>query len=190
MKTNLEEWNVEDPDFWEKKGKKVAYRNLWLSIPALLLSFAVWMMWSIITTKMKEFNFHFGMITPDMSEAMVKEQLAVINNLYYTLPAIAGLAGATLRIPNSFLIALGGGRNVVFTTTTLLLIPAFGVGYALSDQNTPYLTFAILALLSGFGGGNFASSMSNISYFFPKRIQGKILNLLEFKFAQLSTQNL
>lgn len=177
MKTNLENWDVEDPVFWEEKGKKIAYKNLWLSIPALLLSFAVWMMWSIITTKMKEYNFHFGMITPGMSEDMIREQLARINNLYYTLPAIAGLAGATLRIPNSFLIALGGGRNVVFTTTTLLLLPAFGVGYALSDQSTSYVTFAILALLSGFGGGNFASSMSNISYFFPKRIQGTSLGL-------------
>lgn len=177
MRINLDEWNVEDPVFWKKKGKKIAYKNLWLSIPALLLSFAVWMMWSIITTKMKEYNFHFGMISPDMSEEMVREQLAVINNLYYTLPAIAGLAGATLRIPNSFLIALGGGRNVVFTTTTLLLLPAFGVGYALADQSTPYFTFAVLALLSGFGGGNFASSMSNISYFFPKRIQGTSLGL-------------
>ena len=172
MKINIDKWDVEDPEFWETKGKKIAYKNLWLSIPALLLSFAVWMMWSIITTKMKEFNFHFGMITPDMSEEMVREQLAVINNLYYTLPAIAGLAGATLRIPNSFLIALGGGRNVVFTTTTLLLLPAIGVGIALSNQDTSYFTFAALALLSGFGGGNFASSMSNISYFFPKRIQG------------------
>lgn len=177
MKINIDKWDVEDPVFWEKTGKKIAYKNLWLSIPALLLSFAVWMMWSIITTKMKEFNFHFGMITPGMSEEMVKEQLATINNLYYTLPAIAGLAGATLRIPNSFLIALGGGRNVIFTTTTLLLVPAIGVGFALADQSTSYFTFAALALLSGFGGGNFASSMSNISYFFPKRIQGTSLGL-------------
>ncbi|WP_156877278.1 MFS transporter [Salinimicrobium terrae] len=177
MKTNIEKWEVENSDFWEKTGKKVATRNLWISIPALLLSFAVWMMWSIITTKMKEFNFHFGMITPGMSEDMIRQQLAEINNLYYTLPAIAGLAGATLRIPNSFLIALGGGRNVVFTTTALLLIPAIGVGIALGDQNTSYLTFAVLALLSGFGGGNFASSMSNISYFFPKKVQGTSLGL-------------
>lgn len=177
MKTNIEKWEVENPDFWEKTGKKVATRNLWISIPALLLSFAVWMLWSIITTKMKEFNFHFGMITPGMPEDMIRQQLAEINNLYYTLPAIAGLAGATLRIPNSFLIALGGGRNVVFTTTALLLIPAIGVGFALSDQNTSYLTFAVLALLSGFGGGNFASSMSNISYFFPKKVQGTSLGL-------------
>lgn len=177
MNTNIEKWEVENPDFWESKGKKIAYRNLWISIPALLLSFAIWMMWSIITTKMKEFGFNFGMISPGMSEEMIKEQLAQINNLYYTLPAIAGLAGATLRIPNSFLIALGGGRNVIFTTTALLLIPAIGVGFALSDQNTSYITFAILALLSGIGGGNFASSMSNISYFFPKKVQGTSLGL-------------
>lgn len=177
MKINIEEWEVENSTFWEERGKKIAKRNLWISIPALLLSFAVWMMWSIITTRMKEFGFNFGLITPGMSEEIIRERLLEINNLYYTLPAIAGLAGATLRIPNSFLIALGGGRNVIFTTTALLLIPAVGVGFALQDQGTSYLTFATLALLSGFGGGNFASSMSNISYFFPKKVQGTSLGL-------------
>jgi NNP family nitrate/nitrite transporter-like MFS transporter len=102
---------------------------------------------------------------------------ATNTSLFYTLPAIAGLAGATLRIPNSFLIAIGGGRNVIATTTALLLIPAVGVGVALQNPDTPYLVFAILAALSGFGGGNFASSMSNISYFFPKRMQGTSLGL-------------
>ena len=174
---NLKDWNVEDPDFWESKGKKIANRNLWISIPALLLAFAVWIMWSIIATKLKEFGFNFGMIKPGMSPDEVNATLNEINSLYYTLPAIAGLAGATLRIPNSFLIAIGGGRNVIFITTTLLIIPAVGVGFALQDVNTSYLTFAIFAALSGFGGGNFASSMSNISYFFPKRVQGTSLGL-------------
>jgi len=87
------------------------------------------------------------------------------------------LAGATLRLPNSFLISLGGGRNVIFVTTALLLIPAIGTGMALSDVNTPYLFFAIMALLSGFGGGNFSSSMSNISFFFPKKMQGYALGM-------------
>lgn len=177
MKVNLEKWDIDNPVYWQNEGKKIATRNLWISVPALLLSFAIWMMWSIITTKMKEFGFNFGMISPGMSDEELKEQLAIINNLYYTLPAIAGLAGATLRIPNSFLIGLAGGRNVIFTTTSLLLIPAIGVGFALRDQNTSYLTFAVLALFSGFGGGNFASSMSNISYFFPKKVQGTFLGL-------------
>jgi len=143
----------------------------------LLLAFAVWIMWSIIATKLKEFGFNFGMITPGMSPEQVTEKLKEINSLYYTLPAIAGLAGATLRIPNSFLIGIGGGRNVIFITTALLLIPAIGTGFALQDINTSYITFAVLAGLSGFGGGNFASSMSNISYFFPKRVQGTSLGL-------------
>ena len=174
---NLKDWNVEDSQFWDSVGKKTATKNLWLSIPCLLLAFAVWIMWSGIATKMKEYSYNFGMITPGMSTDEIADTLKQINNLYYTLPAIAGLAGATLRIPNSFLIALGGGRNVVFTTTALLIIPAVGVGLALRDVNTSYMTFAVLATLSGFGGGNFASSMSNISYFFPKRVQGTSLGL-------------
>ena len=174
---NLKEWKVEDTQFWDSKGKKIATKNLWISIPCLLLAFAVWIMWSVIAAKMKEYGYNFGMITPGMSPAEITEKLKEINNLYYTLPAIAGLAGATLRIPNSFLIALGGGRNVIFTSTALLIIPAVGTGLALQDVNTPYMTFAVFAALSGFGGGNFASSMSNISYFFPKRVQGTSLGL-------------
>lgn len=174
---NLKDWNVEDSQFWDSVGKKTATKNLWISIPCLLLAFAVWIMWSVIAIKMKEYSYNFGMITPGMSTDEIADTLKQINNLYYTLPAIAGLAGATLRIPNSFLIALGGGRNVVFTTTALLIIPAVGVGLALRDVNTSYMTFAVLATLSGFGGGNFASSMSNISYFFPKRVQGTSLGL-------------
>jgi len=134
-------------------------------------------MWSIIATKLKAFGFNFGMITAEMNPAQIAEKLKEINSLYYTLPAIAGLAGATLRIPNSFLIGLGGGRNVIFFTTLLLLIPAIGVGFALQDVNTSYMTFAVYAALSGFGGGNFSSSMSNISFFFPKRMQGTSLGL-------------
>ncbi len=176
-KTNIYDWHVEDKDFWQSSGKKVAVRNLWISIPALLLAFAVWIMWSIISAKLKEFGYNFGMITPDMSPQQVTQKLKEINTLYYTLPAIAGLAGATLRIPNSFLIALGGGRNVIFITTALLLFPVIGVALALRDINTPYLTFAVFAVLSGLGGGNFASSMSNISFFFPKRMQGISLGL-------------
>ncbi|MCB0713739.1 MAG: NarK/NasA family nitrate transporter [Ignavibacteriae bacterium] len=161
----IDQWNVEDSAFWNSTGKKIANRNLWISIPCLLLGFAVWMMWSIIIVQMKNLGFVFD---PDP---------AANTALLYTLPAIAGLAGATLRIPNSFLIAIGGGRNVIFTTTALLLIPAVGTGFALQDIHTPYIIFALFAALSGFGGGNFASSMSNISFFFPKRVQGTSLGL-------------
>ncbi|WP_415238660.1 NarK/NasA family nitrate transporter [Seleniivibrio woodruffii] len=177
MSRYITEWDVENAQFWEQKGRKTAVRNLLISIPAMLLAFAVWMMWSIVTTKMKEFGFNFGLTNPSMSPEELTETLKKVNSLYYTLPAIAGLSGATLRIPNSFLIALSGGRNVIFTVTSLLLIPCAGIGFALRDVNTPYYVFAVLAALSGLGGGSFASSMSNISFFFPKRMQGTSLGL-------------
>jgi NNP family nitrate/nitrite transporter-like MFS transporter len=95
----------------------------------------------------------------------------------FTLSAIAGLTGATLRIPSSFLIRIAGGRNTIFFTTALLMIPAAGTGFALLSQDTPLWVFQLLAILSGIGGGNFASSMSNISFFYPKRKQGLALGL-------------
>jgi len=168
---NIKQWNVEDESFWEGSGKGIASRNLWISIPALLLAFAIWLMWGMVIVQMKKLGFTLGL--PNQTP----EDLKAINELLWTLPAIAGLAGATLRIPNSFLIAVGGGRNVIFLTTALLLIPAVGAGIALQDVSTPFMVFAVLAALSGFGGGNFASSMSNISFFFPKRVQGTSLGL-------------
>ena len=95
----------------------------------------------------------------------------------FTLMAIAGFTGATLRIPSSFFIRIAGGRNTIFFTTALLMIPAFGAGIALQDPDTPLWVFQCLAFLSGFGGGNFASSMSNISFFFPKKEQRLALGL-------------
>ena len=81
-KINLSVWNVEDENFWNQTGKKIATRNLWISIPALLLAFAVWIMWSIIATKLKEFGFNFGMITPELNPvevtAKLKERLTLI----------------------------------------------------------------------------------------------------------------
>ncbi|MHA1179476.1 MAG: MFS transporter [Alphaproteobacteria bacterium] len=157
--TDLTRWDVEDDAFWNSTGKRTAYRNLWISIPSLLCGFAVWLYWGIITVQMLNVGFPFA-----------KSEL-------FTLAAIAGFTGATLRIPSTFFIRIAGGRNTIFFTTALLMIPAFGTGVALQDQNTPLWVFQILALLSGLGGGNFASSMSNISFFFPKRMQGLALGL-------------
>ncbi|MCB0429092.1 MAG: NarK/NasA family nitrate transporter [Flavobacteriales bacterium] len=178
MSVNINHWNVEDPEFWNSTGKRIANKNLWISIPALLLSFSVWIMWGMLVTYMKDFGFTFGLLKNlSVGSAEYEKVMSDINGMYYTLPAIAGLAGATLRLPNSFLIALGGGRNVIFVTTALLIIPAVGTGYGLSDPDTSYAYFAAMALLSGFGGGNFASSMNNISYFFPKKVQGYALGM-------------
>lgn len=155
----LEDWDPENKEQWESYGRKVAFRNLWISIPSLLCGFAVWLYWGIITVQMLNLGFHFE-----------KADL-------FSLMAIAGLSGATLRIPSTFFIRLAGGRNTIFMTTALLILPALGTGYALQDVNTPLWVFQLLALLSGLGGGNFASSMSNISFFFPKRMKGLSLGL-------------
>src|SRR3989338_6064451 len=164
-KVDVHEWHVEDNAFWETAARIIAIKNLSLSIPCLLLAFAVWMIWSIIIVQMQNLGLSFD---PDP---------ATNKALFYTLPAIAGLAGATFRIPNSFLIGIGGGRNVISLTTVLLIVPTLGAGIALQNKETPYLVFAIFAALSGFGGGNFACSMSNISFFYPKRLQGTALGL-------------
>ena len=159
MSINVEEWNPEDAAFWESTGKRIAYRNLWISVPSLLCGFAVWMMWGIIAVQMLNLGFPF-----------TQGQL-------FTLTAISGLAGATMRIPSSFFIRLAGGRNVIFLTTAMLLAPAIGTGIVLQHKDWPLWAFQLMALWSGVGGGNFASSMSNISTFFPKRLQGTALGI-------------
>ena len=153
------DWRPEDDAFWENTGKRIAYRNLWISVPALLCGFAVWGMWGIITVQMLNLGFPF-------SQAEL-----------FTLTAISGIAGATMRIPASFLIRLAGGRNTIFLTTAMLLAPAIGTGIVLQHKDWPLWAFQLMALWCGVGGGNFASSMSNISTFFPKRLQGTALGL-------------
>ena len=156
---NLKTWNPEDPAAWKAGGSRIAWRNLAVSVPALLVAFSVWMFWSILTVRMKEAGFPF-------TDAQL-----------FTLIAIPGLVGATLRIPSSFLVAVAGGRNTIAVTTALMILPSLGAGIALQDVHTSFATFAVLASLSGLGGGNFASSMGNVPAFWPKRLAGTALGL-------------
>lgn len=155
----LEDWHPEDPTFWEEKGRAVARRNLWLSIPALLLAFSVWMVWSMVVAKLPLIGFAF---TP--------EQL-------FWLAALPALSGATLRIFYGFMVPIFGGRLWTTLSTASLMLPAIGIGYAVQNPETPYFIFLVLALLCGLGGANFASSMANIGYFFPKAEKGNALAL-------------
>jgi MFS transporter, NNP family, nitrate/nitrite transporter len=149
----------DDEAYWDATGKAIANRNLWISIPSLLCGFAVWLYWGIITVQMINLGYPFE------------------TSQLFTLTAIAGLSGATLRIPATFFIRIAGGRNTIFFTTALLMIPAVGTGIALQNPDTPLWQYQLWALLSGIGGGNFAASMSNISFFFPKKIQGYSLGM-------------
>ncbi|WP_372838597.1 nitrate/nitrite transporter [Phaeovulum sp.] len=155
----LQEWRPEDPVFWAEKGRRIARRNLWISIPALLLAFSIWMVWSVVVARLPAIGFDF---TPGQ---------------LFWLAALPGLSGATFRIFYSFMVPIFGGRLWTTISTASLLIPALGIGYSVQNPETPYFIFLTLALLCGFGGGNFASSMANIAFFFPKAEKGNALAL-------------
>ena len=155
----IQTWNPEDEKFWAQTGKAVANRNLMISIPALLLSFSVWMVWSAVVVYL-----------PGIGFAFTTDQL-------FWLTAIPSLSGATLRIFYSFMVPIFGGRNWTAFSTASLLLPVVGIGWAVQNPQTPYSVFLALALLCGFGSGNFASSMSNINFFFPKSRKGTALGL-------------
>ncbi len=153
----IQDWRPEDAQFWQERGRSIARRNLWISVPCLLLSFAVWMVWSVVVARL-----------PSVGFAFTTEEL-------FWLAALPGLSGATLRIFYSFMPAMFGGRLWTTLATWSLLIPAVGMGMAVQNPATPYWVFLLLALLCGLGGGNFASSMANISFFFPKAEKGNAL---------------
>jgi len=155
----IDDWRPEEPRFWEETGRKVARRNLWLSIPALTLAFAVWMVWSMVVAKLPAVGFAFD------------------SGQLFWLTALPALSGATLRIFYGFMVPIFGGRLWTTVSTATLLIPALGIGYAVQNPDTPYVIFLVLALLCGLGGGNFASSMANIGYFFPASEKGHALAL-------------
>ncbi len=155
----LTEWHPEDKTFWETQGKRIASRNLWISIPSLFLSFAVWMVWSVVVVNLPKVGFPYS-----------TDQL-------FWLAALPGLSGATLRIFYSFMVPIFGGRRWTTLSTASLLVPAIWIGFAVQNPDTPYLVMLVLALLCGFGGGNFASSMSNISFFYPQAEKGTALGL-------------
>ncbi len=155
----LTDWRPEDSEFWESQGRAIASRNLWISIPNLLLAFSVWMVWSVVVAKLPAIGFNY-----------------TTGQLFW-LAALPGLSGATLRIFYSFMIPIFGGRKWTAISTASLLLPALGIGFAVQNPDTSYVWFLILALMCGFGGGNFASSMANIAYFYPKKTKGNALAL-------------
>ncbi len=155
----IQDWQPENAEFWAKEGRSVAKRNLWISVPALLLAFAIWQVWSVTVVKLPSIGFQYN------------------PNQLFWLAALPALSGATLRIFYSFVIPIFGGRRWTAISTASLLIPAIGLGLAVQNPNTSYTTMFVLALLCGFGGANFSSSMSNISFFFPKSEKGNALGI-------------
>lgn len=152
-------WTPEDKAFWQREGEAVAKINLWISVPALFLAFAIWQVWSVVAVSLPGLGFRYS-----------TQQL-------FWLAAAPALSGATLRIFYSFMVPIFGGRRWTALSTASLLIPAVGIGMAVQDNTTSYPVMLTLALLCGLGGGNFSSSTANISFFFPKERKGSALGV-------------
>ena len=155
----IQDWRPEEPDFWQQIGQKTAQRNLWISIPCLLLAFCVWMLFSAVAVNLNKVGFNF-----------TTDQL-------FMLTALPSVSGAILRVPYSFVIPMFGGRRWTAISTIFLIIPCLWLGYAVQDPTTSFSVFVTISLLCGFAGANFASSMANISFFFPKNKQCGALGL-------------
>lgn len=155
----ISDWRPDDPLFWQRQGHGIASRNLWISVPCLLLAFCVWMLFSAVAVNLNKVGFQFS-----------TDQL-------FMLTALPSVSGALLRVPYSFMVPVFGGRRWTAFSTGILIIPCVWLGLAVEDTSTPFSTFIIIALLCGFAGANFASSMANISFFFPKEKQGSALGI-------------
>src|SRR5260221_7469915 len=159
ISTWISEWNPEDEQFWESKGKVVARRNLIWSILAEHLGFSIWLVWSIAATKLPQAGFHF-----------TTDQL-------FQLVALPGLVGSLIRFPYTFAVTTFGGRNWTVFSAMVLFIPTIALAYFVTQPDTPFWLMLVVAATAGLGGGNFASSMANISFFYPSRMKGWALGL-------------
>ena len=157
--TWISDWNPEDETFWNSKGKFVARRNLIWSIVAEHIGFSVWLIWSIVATKLPQAGFHYS-----------TEEL-------FQLVALPGLIGALMRFPYTFAVTIFGGRNWTIFSASILFIPTLALAYFVSKPDTPFWLMLLVASTAGLGGGNFASSMANISFFYPDRMKGWALGL-------------
>jgi MFS transporter, NNP family, nitrate/nitrite transporter len=155
----IDVWDPEDATFWAGKGRAVARRNLWPSIFAEFLGFSVWQLWSIVVVSMPAAGFTYS------------------TNQLFWLVALPSLVGATLRLPYTFAVPRFGGRNWTIVSALLLLIPTIGLSYFITQPDTPFGLMALVAATAGVGGGNFASSMTNISFFYPEKEKGFALGI-------------
>lgn len=152
-------WEPEDSQFWERSGRRIARRNLIFSIFAQHLGFSVWLMWSVVAVHLPAVGFPFS-----------ADQLLWI-------VAVPNLVGAFMRLPYTAAVAYFGGRTWTVVTAVVLLIPLALLIYCVTTPDTPYWMFLLAAATAGLGGGNFASSMANISYFYPERHKGSALGI-------------
>jgi NNP family nitrate/nitrite transporter-like MFS transporter len=155
----ISEWRPEDEAFWNAEGKTIARRNLIWSIVAEHIGFSVWLIWSIVATRLPQAGFHY-----------TTDQL-------FQLVALPGLVGSLMRFPYTFAVTTFGGRNWTIFSASVLFIPTLALAWFVGEPDTPFWLMLLVAATAGLGGGNFASSMANISFFYPDRMKGWALGL-------------
>jgi NNP family nitrate/nitrite transporter-like MFS transporter len=153
----IDHWEPEDRTFWERTGRRIAQRNLAFSVLSEHIGFSVWTLWSVLVLFMGP---AYGI------DAAGK----------FFLVSVPTLVGSVLRLPYTFAVARFGGRNWTIVSATLLLVPTVAAAFVM-HPGTSYTTFMVVACLAGVGGGNFASSMTNINAFFPECHKGWALGL-------------
>ncbi|MGD1256901.1 NarK family nitrate/nitrite MFS transporter [Mycobacterium seoulense] len=163
----MDDWRPEDPAFWETTGKPIARRNLIFSIFAEHVGFSVWMLWSIVVVQM----------TAGPHGHPSASGWALTASQALCLVAVPSGVGAFLRLPYTFAVPLFGGRNWTTISAALLLIPCVLLAWAVSHPGLSFTVLVAVAATAGFGGGNFASSMANISFFYPEKDKGWALGL-------------
>jgi MFS transporter, NNP family, nitrate/nitrite transporter len=155
----IDDWHPDDPAFWSSGGARTARRNLGWSIFAEHLGFSVWLLWSVSAAFLPKVGFDFSV-----------SQL-------FVLVAVPNLVGALIRLPYTFAVPRFGGQNWTIVSALLLLVPTLTYAYFVQRPETPYWVFLLIAATAGVGGGNFASSMANINFFYPAHLKGSALGL-------------
>ncbi|MEU4925873.1 nitrate/nitrite transporter [Streptomyces yokosukanensis] len=153
----IERWDPEDEGFWKATGERIAHRNLWFSVLSEHIGFSIWTLWSVLVLFMGP---EYGLTPADK----------------FLLTSMVTLVGAVVRVPYTFAVAVLGGRNWTIVSASLLLVPTIAA-FVVMKPGTSFTTFLWVGLLAGIGGGNFASSMTNINAFFPLRRKGWALGL-------------
>jgi len=162
----LQDWHPDNEEFWEGEGKPIARKNLIWSVFAENLGFSIWVLWTIVVLNLG--NVGIKLTVPQM----------------FWLTAVPNLVGSALRIPYTFAVPRFGGRAWTTFSASLLLIPALLVAVvvpsgwlAAQSADSQFWILLACAATAGVGGGNFSSSMANISFFYPDGKKGLALGI-------------
>jgi MFS transporter, NNP family, nitrate/nitrite transporter len=156
----IESWEPEDPAFWASTGRRIANRNMWTSVFAEHIGFCMWSLWSVLVLFMTPKN-GFTVSTADK----------------FLLTSLVTLVGSLVRPGYGWAVTRLGGRTWTTVSALAMVVPAVLALVIIGHPHAPFWAFLLCAAVSGLGGGSFASSTTNINFFFPEREKGRALGI-------------